>query len=103
METKKFKIFGEPWKIKWVKCITNPDNPEQWRWGETNNATHLIRVSQECIDGTPIPFRTQEITRFHEMVHVMLDEGQYCQESQNEALVEWLAKCLVSLKEQNML
>ena len=103
MKTKKFKVFGEPWTIKWVKCIINPNNPDLWRWGESNNALHEIRVSQECIDGTPIPERTQELTKLHELVHCMLDEGQYTNESQNEGLVEWLAKCILSLKEQNVI
>lgn len=103
MDTKKFKIFGEPWKIQWVKCILNPDNPELWRFGETDNGTHTLKISQETVDGTPIPKRTQEVTKMHELVHVMLDEGQYLEETQNEPLVEWLAKCLVSLKEQNVL
>ena len=103
MDTKKFKIFGEPWKIEWVDCILNPENPGMWRFGETDNGSHKVRVSMECGDGTPIPLRTQEITKVHELLHVILDEGQYLEESQNEPLIEWLAKCIVSLKEQKVL
>ena len=103
VEQKKFKVFGEPWKIQWTKCIVCPNNPEMWRFGETNNATHTIRISQESVEGIPVPERTQELTKMHELVHVILDEGQYLEESQNEPLVEWIAKCLVSLKEQNVL
>lgn len=103
METKKFNIFGEPWRINWVTCITNPDNPEQWRWGETNTGAHLIRISKENVEGKKILQRTQDLTKYHELVHAILDEGQYLEESQNESLVEWLAKCLMSLKEQNVL
>lgn len=103
MDIKKFKIFGEPWKIKRVRCITNPDNPDMWRYGEANNATHTMTISQESADGIPIPYRTQELTRMHELVHVILDEGQYYDESQNEPMVEWIAKCILSLKEQNAL
>jgi hypothetical protein len=33
----------------------------------------------------------------HEIVHAILDEGQYGEISSNEPLVEWLAKCLIQL------
>lgn len=102
METKKFKVFGEPFTLQYVTCIINPDNPELFRWGETDNIRRLIRVSTESVTGVPVPKRTQEITKWHELMHCALDEGQYCAESQNEALVEWLAKCIVSFKEQGL-
>ena len=103
METKKFKIFGEPWDIKWIDCIKNPENPEAWKFGETDTGEHLIRISTQTIKGKPIKARSQEVTKMHELVHAILDEGQFLEESVNEPLVEWLAKCLVSLKEQKML
>lgn len=103
MEVKNFKIFGEPWKIKWVECITNPENPDMWRFGETDTGNHLIRISTKTIKGDTIKPRSQEVTKMHELLHAILDEGQFLEESVNEPLVEWMAKCLVSLKEQKML
>lgn len=103
METKKFKIFGEPWRIKWVDCIRNPENPDLWRFGETDTGEHTIRISTNTIKGTPLKARSLEVTKAHELVHAILDEGQFIEESVNEPLVEWLAKCIVSLKEQNVL
>ena len=103
METKKFKIFGEPWDIKWIDCIKNPENPEMWRFGETDTGEHLIRISTQTIKGKPIKARSQEVTKMPELLHAILDEGQFLDESVNEPLVEWIAKCLVSLKEQKIL
>lgn len=103
METKKFKIFGEPWDIKWVDCIKTPENPEAWRFGETDTGEHLIRISTQTIKGKPIKNRSQEVTKMHELMHAILDEGQFLEESVNEPMVEWIAKCLVSLKEQKIL
>lgn len=103
MEQKKFKIFGEPWEIKWIDCIRNPEDRDMWRFGETDTGEHLIRISTQTIKGKPIKARSQEVTKMHELLHAILDEGQFLDEAVNEPLVEWIAKCLVSLKEQKML
>ena len=38
-----------------------------------------------------------KITLLHELIHAILDEGQYHNSSENEPMVEWLARCLKSL------
>ena len=39
----------------------------------------------------------------HECIHAILDEGQFFDESSNEPLVEWLARCIYSLKKQKVI
>lgn len=43
------------------------------------------------------------VTLVHEIIHTILDTGQYLEESQKESLVEWLARCIVSLLKQDIL
>lgn len=38
-----------------------------------------------------------KITLLHELIHAILDEGQYSNASNDEPMVEWLARCLKSL------
>jgi len=38
-----------------------------------------------------------KITLLHELLHAILDEGQYFAQSEDEPMVEWLARCLKSL------
>lgn len=38
-----------------------------------------------------------KITLIHELIHAILDEGQYGNASNDEPMVEWLARCLKSL------
>lgn len=40
-----------------------------------------------------------KITLIHELIHAILDEGQYHGSSADEPMVEWLARCLKSLKD----
>ena len=46
---------------------------------------------------------TLQETYYHEIIHSILNEGQYKEESDDEHLVEWIAKCLLQLKKQNAL
>ena len=43
------------------------------------------------------------ITLVHEIIHAILDTGQYFEESQKEPLVEWIARCIISLLKQDIL
>ena len=43
------------------------------------------------------------ITLYHEIIHAILLTGQYINSSNDEPLVEWLARCILSLKNQKIL
>lgn len=43
------------------------------------------------------------VSFLHEIVHAILNEGQYSGSSDDEPLVEWLAKCLKHLKDQKVI
>ena len=38
-----------------------------------------------------------KLTLLHELIHAVLDEGQYGNVSADEPMVEWLARCIKSL------
>ena len=58
-----------------------------------------IEVSTKSENGLNLTPRTINITLLHELVHAIFASGMY-QETQDEPLVEWVAKCIYSLYEQ---
>lgn len=44
-----------------------------------------------------------KLTFLHELMHVILSTGQYNNCNNDEPLVEWLARCIYSLKNQNII
>ena len=61
----------------------------------------MCKLSEQVINlslTTPSskPLKPEQIkqTFVHECIHIMLESGQYFEESCNEGLVEWMAKCV---------
>ena len=71
-------------------------------YGITEGNTKEIRISKEVMK-IKQPDSEIYITLVHEIIHAVLDTGQYLEESQKEPLVEWLARCIISLLNQNIL
>lgn len=94
----KFNIFGTKWTIRYQDVIEIEDN--DFTFGHTDSADKIITVATKNRDGKDIPEREIELTTLHELVHAIFLEGQYFNSSADEPLVEWTAKCLLSLKEQ---
>ena len=69
---------------------------------ETNLDNHLTDEDAHGYN-TKINNDSLQETYYHEILHSILNEGQYNEESDNEPLVEWMAKCLLQLKKQNAL
>lgn len=88
-------IFGSKWKLKFVDKIDLEDdsNPD----GITDANKRLIAVSTNQSDNEII------ITLLHELIHVILDTGQYLNSSQNEPMVEFVARSLYSLTKQRLI
>lgn len=97
---KKFELFGTTYVIKVVGILANNDN--MYQYGITYNAKKEIHISKKVGDSIQ-PESEVYLTLVHEIVHCILDAGQYNEESQNEALVEWLSRCIVSLLKQKIL
>ena len=97
---KQFDIFGTVFTIKLVDTLDEDDN--NLHYGLTEGNTKEIRISKEVMKAKQ-PNSEIYITLVHEIIHAILDTGQYIEESEKEPLVEWLARCIISLLKQDIL
>lgn len=97
---KQFDIFGTTFTIKLVDTLDADDN--LLHYGLTEGNTKEIRISKEVMKAKQ-PDSELYLTLVHEIVHVILDTGQWLEESGNESLVEWLARYIISLLKQDIL
>ncbi len=94
----KIDIFGTTYKVKEVPELVT----EGYHiFGEADNIKQEIKVAIN-VEGVKQSDKNKEITLMHEIVHCILMEGQYLAANQDEPLVEWIAKCLISLKKQGV-
>ena len=63
--------------------------------GDTINKK--IQLTRYLPNGNEISKEETIETLLHEVIHVILDEGMYREESNSEPMVEWLTKCLYDL------
>ena len=82
---KQFDIFGTIFTIKLVDTLDADDN--LLHYGITEGNTKEIRISKEVMKAKQ-PDSEVYVTLVHEIVHAVLDTGQYLEESQKEPLVE---------------
>lgn len=88
-------IFGTKWSIKFVDKIELED--EGSTVGLTDYSNKVISVI------TDQPREEISITLLHEIVHAILNAGQYISCSKDEPLVEFIARSFNSLIEQGVL
>ena len=96
------KIFNTPYKILYVNGIET-ENPNRTTMGETDSNLKTIKISVLDREGHPIPRQELEICLLHELFHAILTEGQYLSCTDDEPLVEWLARCTKHLLDQKVL
>lgn len=99
---KEFEIFGTKYTIQYVNKI-DTENENIFRSGSANVAAHKITLAKLNYNGEPMDKSEAKITLLHELVHAILDEGQYCNSSGDEPMVEWIARCLKSLMDQKII
>ena len=97
---KQFDIFGTVFTIKLVDTLDEDDN--NLHYGLTEGNTKEIRISKEVMKAKQ-PDSEIYVTLVHEIIHAILNTGQYLEESQKEPLVEWLTRCIISLLKQDIL
>ena len=95
MKDFKFNIFGEEYKVSF-KDIVDFDGCD-FTWGASDAVYKQLEIAENYPNGDKI--NKEEIIRtiLHELLHMILDEGMYWEEGKNEALVEWLSKCLYDI------
>ena len=86
------KIFNSTYKLSFVNNIESED-PNRTTMGVTDSNLKTIKIRLLNSEGKPVPEKELEITLLHELFHAILDEGQYLNNSMDEPLVEWLARC----------
>lgn len=98
---KKFDLFGTEYSLEYVDKIEAEEG--LFSLGKTNSAANAIQIARKGYNGQPIDSKEHRITLLHELLHAILDEGQYLNSSSDEPMVEWLARCLVSLIDQKVI
>ena len=97
---KQFDIFGTVFTIKLVDTLDEDDN--NLHYGLTEDNTKEIKISKEVMKVKQSDSEIY-ITLVHEIIHAVLNTGQYLEESQKEPLIEWLTRCIISLLKQDIL
>lgn len=89
-----FKFLDIEYIVEYVDQI--PDENNKIIYGKIDYNECKILISTK-LNGNDIPLISQERTLYHELFHLILDEGQYNDCSTDEPLVECLAKGLYEL------
>ena len=100
MEEKKVNIFGTEYTIKYVDSIKSEDNLVTDGLCDPANRTITIVTKQP--NNNLISKQDVNKNTLHELIHAFLDEGQYLEYSDNEPLIEWLARCFYSILKQDV-
>lgn len=87
----KFDLFGDIIDVCFLPKVCNKN---KWIFGDSNFAEQRIRLSLYKPSGAPLSPQQINQTFIHECVHIMLESGQFLNESNDEPLVEWLGKCI---------
>ena len=101
LKNKSFNIFGSKYRIKFVDNVLNEEG--DWTYGKIDTHSKEIQVSIKLSNGKDVQENEILITLYHEIIHAILLTGQYTNSSSDEPLVEWLARCILSLKNQKIL
>lgn len=93
----KFSYMGDEVSVKFKKNVFNKDRDgnDCWVYGLTCSADNEILISTHSFSGKPLTKNQIKNTFAHELVHYILDAGQYIDETSNEPMVEWIAKSLL--------
>lgn len=90
-----FNVFGEKYKVSFKDKVEFEDH--DFTWGISDVVYKTLEIARNLPNGEPLDKDEISRTVLHELIHIILDEGMYMEESRNEALVEWLAKCLYDI------
>ena len=89
-----FNLFGETIDVCFHDKVYSDYDNSCWIFGNSNLSEQVINLSLTTPSDKPLKPEQVKQTFVHECVHIMLESGQYFEESLNEGLVEWMAKCI---------
>ena len=102
---KQFDIFGSKWTINIVDNIEPEIDEEGYKHyyaGITYNTTQKIEIAR-TVKEEKLSNEMMCKTLVHELVHVICNTGAYLNYSNDEPFVEFMARGIVSLLNQNIL
>lgn len=102
MKKKEFDLLGTKYTIQYVDKI-EVEEEGTFRFGTTNPAAHKITLAKLGYEGKPMDKNDAKIALIHELIHAILEEGQYSDPSSDEPMVEWLARSIKSLIDQKII
>ena len=94
LHNKKIDIFGTKYTIKIVDRLKNDD--DSGYYGLIHHDSRIIEIAKYAND-TKQSNEDMIRTLLHEINHAIFATGQYLQTSDDEPLIEWLARCMYSL------
>lgn len=104
MKEKKLSIMGTQYTVEYLEEVKKDDQDEGLvSEGLCDSSNRSIKVATRRPDGKELPENEIKKNFLHELFHAILDEGQYLEESSNEPMVEWLARCTLDLIRQKAL
>ena len=95
-KNRSLNVFGTKYQIKFVDRI-RPNEENNLTYGECDSTRRTISISLKDTDNKPIPDNIVKTSLLHEVIHAILNEGQYSGASSDEPMVELLAKCFMDI------
>ena len=101
LDKKSVDIFGTTYTINIVDTLDKAEDECSY-YGETEYSSKTIKIGRN-VHNIKQSDTEMRLTLLHELIHAILSTGQYNNSSNDEPLVEWLTRCIYSLKKQNIL
>lgn len=103
LKDKKFKFMNSIYTIKFVDRIPTIEEDGSTYFGQFNADKKEILIGTKTIEGKSYPEKQIKNTLRHELMHMIMFEGQYLASYSDEPQIEWLAKSIGILLEKNIL
>lgn len=101
-----FHLFGSLYTVKFIDSVAKLEEEngdkisKKFIYGVNIPEQQTIYISTKDRDGNPLSDNIIKTTLLHEMVHAIFDTGCYHDSNQDEPLVEWTARCILTLLDQ---
>lgn len=92
-----FDFMGDTYEVNFHDGVYDMNDNEHWIFGNCCLAERVINISTKSQYGKPLSKNQIKTTFTHELTHIILESGQFFEESYNEHLVEWIGKCISML------
>lgn len=92
-----FDFMGDTYEVNFHDGVYDVEDNQHWIFGNCCLADRVINISTKTQYGKPLSNNQIKTTFTHELTHIILESGQFYDESYNEHLVEWIGKCISML------